>query len=267
MSSRNWRFVFLAVFTVIVAALLVARHRELERLRLETERARASSAALAEMQRANAKLAAARVSEQELASLRADHATVASMRNEIAAIERSIEAREQAASLPVRTASAEPTTLLDGPLTAKQWRNAGRATPVATVETMLWAAAHGQSGRLVETLAMSPEARAKAEAIYNSLPPDLRQEMATPERLFGALTAKDVTMQSAEVVAEVPFAQGTMLVLNLQNADNQSRRVQLRLQPQGDHWRIEVPPAAVDRFVAQAREKSPSLQVPPVKVN
>ncbi len=267
MNPRTWRFVFLAVFTSAVAALLFARQAELGRLRRDAEHSHRTSATLADLRQANARLEAGRVSEQELASLRAGHATVVSMRNEIAAIERSVEARERAASPSTGQASADSPTLLDGPLTSDQWHNAGRSTPVATVETMLWAAARGESGRLAETLALGREARAKAEAIYTSLPPDLRQELSTPENLLGALTAKEITMRSAQVVAEVPQPQGTTLILETKGDEGQLRRISLSLRADGNAWRIEVPPAAVDRFAAQARDKSESLQLPPVRVN
>lgn len=252
---------------VAVIGLAVAwfgsRELHLRSFHASADHLRSSAGDLAALREAHAKLRAALPPENELTALRADRAAIVRLRNEIQAVRRGVEAREHPPSpaTPVRAA-----TLLEAPLAAAQWRNVGHATPAAAVETLLWAAAGGDVERLAETLVQAPETRARAEALFASLPPDLRREHATPERLMALMTASVIPLGSAQVVAEVPNPQGTVLVTSLESPSGQSRMVALSLRTDGQAWRVELPPAAVERYAAQLRNNRPAVQLGAVRV-
>lgn len=255
---RRLRLASLAAVIGLMAAWLAHRAVELGALRASAANLRSSADALAPLRAAHAKLLAARPSEMELATLREDQAALARLRNEIEAVRRSVEAREQS-SVPV--APGRPATLLEARLAAAQWRNAGRATPAAAVETLLWAAASGEVERLVETLVLGPEARARAEALFASLPPNLRRENASPEQLMALMTASEIPLGHAQVVAEVPTPQGTMLVTQIESPSGQSRVVALALRTDGQAWRVDLPPTAVERYAAKLHQSTAAVQM------
>lgn len=263
MRSGSRRLVFLAVFTVAIGAWLFARHDRLEELRREAARLRPAAGTLSALQEANARLAATRVPAKELESLRADHAAIARLRNQIEAVKRSLDAPPRPAA--AASGLAAP-TLLDGPLSPQQWRNAGRETPAATVETMLWAAAGGDIAAMADTLELSPEARRKAEALRTLLSAESPAGISNPDQLVALMAAMDMPTGSAQVVAEVPQPEGTLLVASVADIYGHHRAVALSLRTDGNGWRIVVPPSAVDRFAARLDERADALHLQPREV-
>jgi RNA polymerase sigma factor (sigma-70 family) len=71
------------------------------------------------------------------------------------------------------------------------WRNAGRATPEAAFETLLWSAFNGDADTLMATYAFTPAAKARLDAWFLTLPPGARAKYGTPERLIAPVVAQD----------------------------------------------------------------------------
>ena len=266
MKTPGLRFVLLIVFIATVAAVLIERQIRLDRLRDEATRVRPAEGLLVSLNAENARLEAGRTPDAQLESLRTDHANIARLRNEVAAVQRSLDARTQPEDLREQASSRPYPTLLDHELSREQWRNAGRDTPAATVETMLWAAAGGDVEHIGDTLALTTEAREKANALLASLPADIREGYANAENFIAMLTAKQAPMGSAAVVAEVPYPEGTILVTNFKDFYGNAHVVALALRTDGNGWRIDVPPSAIERYASVIRADPRSLRLDSLSV-
>jgi len=136
---------------------------------------------------------------------------------------------------------------------ASVWKNAGRATPEAAVETMLWAAAGGNVGVLHDTLVLAPDTRSKATEILARLPAATRQQYLTPEDMMGVVVAGNVPLDSAQLVARQQN-QGDQVTeyLRLKDSSGRTEQVYLQLQKAPDGWQLVVPRSAVEEI-----EKAP----------
>jgi hypothetical protein len=85
-------------------------------------------------------------------------------------------------------------------IAAESWQNRGRATPRATLETSLWAAAGGDLAIFKTTLALEPEVREEAAGLLARLPEESRRLYPTPEDLLAAFTIKNIPVGAAQLV-------------------------------------------------------------------
>ncbi len=131
------------------------------------------------------------------------------------------------------------------------WKNAGRVTPDATLETALWAAAGGDVDTLAGLLRFDGEAEDEANAIFEQLPLALRQELGTSKRLIALMAAKDVPLGSAQIVDQSGAGYGAQLKTLLVDEQGKSKevRLSLRLGPAG--WHFVVPLSAVEKYARQ----------------
>lgn len=190
-----------------------------------------------QLQAENRRLVAAQFAPAELENLRADHAALTQLRGEI-------EALKKRAPLAVTTpVEAEM-------LPASAWKNAGRATPEATVATALWAASAGDVEALAATLAFDGAARAHAEALFNALPETSRVQYQTPERLIALFLAKEVPLGAAQagMAGNVVQPDVATVRLRLQPVEGPAKTVMLNLQRQDDGWKVIVPVTIVDKY-------------------
>ncbi len=65
--------------------------------------------------------------------------------------------------------ASDELTMTNATLPMKNWRNVGRETPVAAIETILWTAAGGDTEALAGMLRLTASARQKAEEILGQL--------------------------------------------------------------------------------------------------
>jgi hypothetical protein len=157
------------------------------------------------------------------------------------------------------------------------WGFRGQATPQASIESALWAAAGGDVATLKQLLFVSDEARTAAAALWASLPASSRTAYQGPDDLISALTIKRIPLGEAQLVwlnqngpdnatacvfikdplnpigaydpAPVSQAEGSRPPQLA--PDEKSVAAYLALQREGDRWRLVVPPAAIG---ALARE-------------
>jgi hypothetical protein len=83
---------------------------------------------------------------------------------------------------------------------AMQWADCGQSTPRAAVQTMLWASAGGDTGRLASLLHLDEGTRAKLDQVFATLPAHARATYATAEQLLGAFTAKSIPPGDTQIV-------------------------------------------------------------------
>jgi RNA polymerase sigma factor (sigma-70 family) len=68
--------------------------------------------------------------------------------------------------------------------------NAGQATPVAAVETLLWALNTGNVDLLAKMITFRPDARAAADKLWASLPAESHSQFPTPESMLAPVAAE-----------------------------------------------------------------------------
>ncbi len=142
-----------------------------------------------------------------------------------------------------------------GPVAASLWKNAGQATPRAAFETLLWASAGGDLDSLARVLDLDSLTRIEATEVLDQLPPAIRQEIGTPERLVALMTAKDAPLGSAEILSgyeEVAGRAPTMMKLNARvvDAEGNAKELLLSLRAENGAWRLVVPDAAIEKYAA-----------------
>jgi len=181
---------------------------------------------LARLQTENRRAAAARGSTAELENLRVEHAALVRLREEIATL------RERAAMAKAAAAAMVP---------AGTWKNAGRATPVAAAETLLWAAAAGNLDLVAGAIAIGPTARARAEKMLAEQPATRRMPGAAAEKLMAALVMADAAEVTAmRVLAQEEIDGDALVRVRLEIAGSRVKEQGFRFRQQGDGWRLWV---------------------------
>ena len=159
--GRRWIIAGLLAFAA--GTILAVQRRIGTELRSEVELLRVvRQHEVARLQSENRNISSGLLPNADLERLRVDHAAVVRLRGEIDALK----AREQApAELPrSESVALAAETPADAMIPAHDWKNVGRATPAAAVETALWAAAGGELNTLAGMMYLNTEGRAKVES-------------------------------------------------------------------------------------------------------
>jgi hypothetical protein len=238
---------FLGIVGTLVlmgGGILFLQHLTAAQLRSELGELRRQQAEGAQLRRENQQLAAQGVSPAEVAALRDDHASLLRMRYEIDAIK---------SRPPAPTVAATP-PLAVRLVPSNEWRNAGRATAAASVESFLWAATHGEIDALVEMLDFrTAGAGSKLVELFDGLPADVRGRFGTPEKMFATLLADKMasTVQAMAVVAQSESdpnpsdRQIAVLRVRYENTEGQQRDQAITLTRDAGEWRFIVTGTAV----------------------
>jgi len=245
MQTRATGWIIVTLLAAGLGAAFAMRAHRHEQLKLERERVRAELTSLRQLDAENQRLARELPSDDQVATLRVDHAAVERLRGELTRL------RSQAAkasSLPVIASHAALPSRI---ISAGDWTYAGRATPAAAVETVLWAAAGGDLEALAQTVWLDEAARARATALLSSLPASSRSEYAPPERLVALFTAKDLPSGAMQLVSEARQPSGeVMMRVRLFQPDGSTRSTTLLARQTDGEWRLTVPASAIDRYAA-----------------
>lgn len=246
--------IVIASLVVTAVAVLGWQRRATGRLRSERDHQQAALGRLRADRRAEQQelqLVAARTRAEELDRVLAERATVGRLREELSALRHraaaTAAAREERPTQPVRPG------LVGNALAYSLWRNAGRASPEASLETALWAAANGDIDTLTGLLVFDAEARNEATTLFTQIPANLRQEFVSPERLVAVLAAKDVPLGSAALLNQFPSPTETKLSVQLLDADGMHRMALLSVRRDDSGWRFVVPANAVKRYATWLR--------------
>lgn len=251
MRTKFLSYGMIAVLGTAVLGLLGWQRRATADLRNEIHWQRAQLQERARLETEHRRLAAAQATTAELDRLLAERTAVSQLRVELETLRR--RANESAAVR--RTAAVAPTdtppSLAGNMLAHQRWRNAGQSSPDAAFETVLWAAAGGDIDTLTGLLALDPEARSQATALFGQLPPVIRQEFSSPERLVAVLTAKDVPLGSATILNQQSSVAGeTKVTAQIADPMGKQKVSQFSLRAEGAGWRLVVPANAVKQYAA-----------------
>lgn len=168
-----------------------------------------------------AELGALRLGSSELADARREHDRLRQLQAEAA--QRAQERRD--APPPVapaaKTVTPSPASLVLGEWRAPaSWQNRGRATPAATIETALWAAAGGDLVALQNLLHLDDTVRTKIATLHARLPYASRVLYPSAEHLLAAFATKSLPLGDAQLVwNHQPNAEEAFACLFVKNPD------------------------------------------------
>ena len=172
-----------------------------------------------------------------------------------------------ARELSAAAATAQPAEPKPAPIPALEpgtwaqaaaWKNCGRATPEAALETMLWASAGGELGELKGVLEFDDASRIHAAAMLAKLPEIDRRQYAAPEDLLALVVAGKVPLDSAQIVARQHVSDNEVLeYVRLKDPAGVTRQVCLTLHRAPDGWKLRVPGATVEALTKAASSAAP----------
>ncbi len=190
------------------------------------------------------------------------------LREELSGLRARVVQREQqlraAAQAAPNPTTQPPPPLTDAFLTPEQWRDAGNKSPAALMESLLWAGAGGDLARVAEMLLFTPEAHAAAEALWQSLPPDLRPAETDASALITLLATDAVPLKPVTLAGDFPLESGDHNMILQVDPDpaapgprstDRLRFVKLMVRQANDNesWQIVVTPEAVASMAAKLR--------------
>jgi hypothetical protein len=136
---------------------------------------------------------------------------------------------------------------------AEEWTDVGQATPVATLESILWASRGGEVGRLGQLLNLDAAARQAAAELYASLPSEAKTEYKTPEQLVATMVSAEMP-DDYTAFSTLPITDGksptTALIARVEDASGDQSNFALSFQRSASGWKMNVPAKAVQRFAA-----------------
>ena len=183
---------------------------------------------------------------------------LAKLREEIVALRKSTQSisefaqMAQAASAMKSLATAD--TAVATKLTlAEALKNAGRATPEAATETVLWAAVGGDVESLANSFVFTPTAREKADAWFAGLAEGTRKQYGSPEKIIALMIAKDAAgLSGMQVLGQKEIAPDNVGVrVRFGSVDGKTKDDSLLMRRVGDGWRMVMPDTAVEKFARQ----------------
>ena len=225
-----------AILTVVLAgaASLWWQHRTNMRLRTE----------LADVPALRAENARLRTENRQLASATAPAPTAAA---------RTAAGIGSGVTTPGDNRDGRRPLLAGGLVPIESLAGAGRATPRAAFATQLWAARTGDVTLEAAAITLSPEGRAKLEALMAKLPSDVRAQYEPPERLMAlALAASPRPVGGMAVLGETEQGPDDVTLQTAwQHADDTFvHHSDVAMHRDADGWKMVVPEVLVDRAAA-----------------
>lgn len=223
---------------------IVELRSELTALRTEVQMAAKQHEAA---QREAAKAPAVAVVTSENAPAEDSRAELTKLRDEVAALQKSTQ--EIARVVQSAGQSTVPVKLIP----ASEWKNAGRATTAAAVETLLWAGAGGDVETMANAIVLDPTARAKAEAMFARLPDATRADYGSPEKLVALFLAKDAAaVTGMQILGQRDITPDVVGVrVRVANDEGKMKEQGFGFQKTGDGLRLVVTDQIVDKYAQQ----------------
>ncbi len=178
-----------------------------------------------------------------------EHADLEALRSRVAALQRQTD--------------DNGATKRSTPIPAADWAYAGRASPVSTFESVLWAASHGDVDRLAGLLDFSAEARAGAEAIFERLPPAARQQYGSADRVIATLLAggfpKDASAMT--MIADSQGEKAAALTIRVDHSEGQFHQNVYQFSRASEGWQLVVPADVMADYERILADGPPSSEI------
>lgn len=220
-------------------------------LRDEVAAVRTEAREIARLKVENARRAAGQISDEALKDLRADHEALERLRSELAKLKREADQRvEHPAVIKDEVEGAGPVR------PAGEWREVGTASPMAALESALFAARSGQAQALEPLLLISSDGWHRIDDALKDVPYGKRTTGWPPARFVAGAMAQEFAVSSFQVLATDERGSNAV-ALNVRlggaGATAEPRVVTLMLYKQEAGWRLIVPTDAVQHYLDQAK--------------
>jgi hypothetical protein len=258
------KFILAVAASLAVGALWILERTEKTGLEREAGALRQHGGEIEALQRERDLLHQLRPRVDELGNLQRSAAEHAQIRRELAASETA------AHRIP-------PAQLAPGQwLSPAAWKNRGQATPAATVETALWAAAGGDVASLKSLLQLDDVVQTRAGEVLAQLPESARALYPSSEQLIAAFTTKAIPLGDAQLVWQHQSGPDDAVVcVFVKNTEpgavvpspansgppekippmaapsNQTKLAYLSLRRIDDRWQVVVPLSAVEKIAKE----------------
>lgn len=244
---------FLVVFTLLLVvglAGLVSQNHANASLRRELAHRQAEAREQRRLEAEHRRLQLAQVPPEQLAAREQERARLAVLANELEILRRRAEGES-----PTPPADVRRLALPKSFSAAEQWTNAGDRDARSALETALWASAHGEMSTLVRLLSIEESTRERVGVLLARLPEGARSELGSPEQAIAMVTANAIPLGGARVVAQFnDTPDSTRIRVQLIDLDGKLRERIITLRASSEGWRLAVPDAAIDRYVASLRK-------------
>lgn len=252
------------VLVAAVAAAFYAQQRANAALRRELaglrEELRLGQAAIAAKATTNAARAADATGAQVRPALASNAGTEdwGKLRDEMASLRKSVQELTQLAQAAQAAQAGQalakfsdnvPTNLTP----TESLKNAGKLTPEAAAETVLWAAAGGDVDTLANSIVFTPTAREKAEAWFAGLSENTRQQYGSAEKVLALMIAKDAAaLTGMQILGQKEVAPDNVGVrVRFASSDGKTKDDNFLMRRSTDGWRLVLPDNAVEKFAKQ----------------
>jgi hypothetical protein len=231
------------VTLLLAAVAVVVVQQELWARRLAAEIAilRRQGAELDRLRIENRSLADKQLSSDELTRLRRQHADLEQLQIRMEKL------GGHAAPLPrAVAASIESTPSAD-------WKFAGRATPRAAFESVLWSATHQDLDRLAATLSFDPKGRAQMDDFFAQLPAETQRQYGSVEKIAATMLAADLppNLSAMSALSDSIKEDTARLFMRVERDDGTHRDTFFNFQKAADGWHLVVPPSVLAGYETQ----------------
>jgi hypothetical protein len=127
----------------------------------------------------------------------------------------------------------------------------GQATPLAAVESSLWAIYHGDVDKLATMIALTPDGAKAAASLFANLPEDTKARLQTSENMMALLVAYAYNAVGYQVLESNQKGddRGTWTVQAVvQLEDGRTSRPNVTLQTSNGNWQVQFDENAVRQF-------------------
>jgi hypothetical protein len=252
MRAKFWTGTIAAVSFVAIFGVALHQWTANERLRAETRRLRFQHLEIETLRAEETALKRQKPLPEEIAALQTSAAEASRLRAEAVELRRQLQSPAKAEQSDLSAAAAPPPP--------EFVVNAGRATPVAAVQTAIWAARNGDTEALAGLIAFDAAGRGLVDALFTRLPEDTRQSFGSAEKVFATLLAVRLpqNLSSAEVTtAMTPTGEEFTLGMRLKRAGGEPKSASLRFNRDVEGWRLVVPAKVVENYIATLNNRLP----------
>jgi hypothetical protein len=242
MSAARWLSVVMLVLALVSGAAWLLQREATAQLGDEIGLLRDENQKLAVVRAENVRIIAALPASAALEAMRADHAAVSRLRAEIEKLK--VETEAQASALAHAAMPLIP---------ASEWRNAGRSTPSATVETIVWAISRKDVDGLASMLSIDAQLRPSVDQLFAVLPEDFRARYGTVERWLVDPMVKGPPIDGMQIVGERQLdVDRVELTVRFHIQNREFQELPVLLKHGDDGWRTIIMPKAVQEMANKA---------------
>lgn len=188
---------------------------------------------------------------------KAVHADLVAARAELAALERKAgRSPADASATPPIEANRDPTQAMTRP---EVLSDAGRATPEAAFQTLIWAAMKGREREMAACVSLDHAARTKAESFLATLPAGARAKYGTPEQLVGLAFSHGVLEATAFQFGTSSVDDGDRVTLAVRvRVNGREREMKIPMARSAGGWAMAVPEKQIDAILRGLTAEPPT---------